>query len=547
MSDRPRTDVENRTQEGGAVRGSAGPAAADGRINADNGGRRSTHWLAPVLVALIGAFMAILDTSIVNVAIPTMMNVFGVDTVAVQWVATAYLLALGVVVPFSGWLGDRLGFKNLYILSMAVFVLGSLLCAAAPSLEFLIAARIVQAVGGGMIMPTTMAMVYRLVPRDRIGRAMGIFGIALLVAPALGPTLGGYLVEYVDWRWIFTINLPVGVVGILLSWSFLPDFSTTHPGRLDIGGSLTSSVALFSLLLALSKGADWGWGAEPTVLLLFTSAVSFVLFIYIELTAERPLLELRVFKYPSFMWANLLIVVSTVGMYAGLFYLPLFLQNIRGLGALETGLLLMPGALVSGMMMPIIGRLFDKIGPRPLVVTGVLLLAVTTYLFHNLSVVTATSTVVVWVMMRGVVMPLANMPAQTAALADIPDALVGRASAVTNIIGRVSGSFGIAVLTSILSTRQAIHRAGITWSIDSTSPEVSGTVAQISAALGGGTRGQGGAVAYLNGMVLQNSYVNAIDDVFLITAVFTLLALIPAFFLKRGSGSNRGPAAAAGE
>lgn len=504
---------------------------------------RTSHWLAPVLVGLIGAFMAILDTSIVNVAIPTMMNVFGVDTTAVQWVATAYLLALGVVVPFSGWLGDRIGLKNLYILAMGVFVLGSLLCAAAPSLQILIGARIVQALGGGMIMPTTMAMVYRLVPRDRIGRAMGIFGIALLVAPALGPTLGGYLVEYVDWRWIFTINLPVGVIGVLLSWSFLPAFESAHPGRLDIGGSLTSSAALFSLLLALSKGADWGWGAEPTVLLLFTSAVSFALFIYIELTAERPLLDLRVFKYPSFMWANILIVVTTVGMYAGLFYLPLFLQNIRGLGALQTGVLLMPGALVSGTMMPVIGRLYDRIGPRPLVVTGVLLLALTTYLFHNLSVVTATSTVVFWVMMRGVVMPLANMPAQTSALADIPDALIGRASAVTNIIGRVAGSFGIAVLTSILSTRQAMHRADINSALNAASPVVSGTVAKLSAALGGGIRGKGGAIAVLNGMVTQNSYVNAIDDVFLITAAFTLIALIPALLLKRGRNSG-GPAAA---
>ena len=502
------------------------------------------HWLVPVLVALIGAFMAILDTSIVNVAIPTMMSVFGVDTASVQWVATAYLLALGVVVPFSGWLGDRLGFKNLYILSMAVFVVGSLMCAVSWSLQILIVARVIQALGGGMIMPTTMAMVYRLVPRDRIGRAMGIFGIALLVAPALGPTLGGYLVEYVDWRWIFTINLPIGVIGILLSWSFLPEFSSAHPGRLDISGSVTSAVALFSLLLALSKGSDWGWGAEPTVMLFFISFVAFVLFIYVELTSENPLLELRVFKYPTFTWANLLIVVSTVGMYAGLFYLPLFLQNIRGLGALETGLLLMPGALVSGMMMPVIGRLYDKVGPRPLVIIGISLLALTTYFFHFLSVETATSTVIVWVMLRGVVMPLANMPAQTAALADIPDALVGRASAVTNIIGRVSGSFGIAVLTSILTTRQAVHRADISWSLTGSNPTLTATLAKLGAAFGGGSRGRGGAVAYVGGLVTQNSYVNAIDDVFLITAAFTIIALIPAFFLKRGTAPKRpGPAA----
>ena len=506
-------------------------------------GEAMSHWIGPVLVALVGAFMAILDSSIVNVALPTIMNVFGVDTSGVEWVATAYLLALGVVVPFSGWLGDRFGFKRLYMLSMAVFVVGSLLCTASWNINSLIVARVIQALGGGMIMPVTMAMVYRMVPRDRIGSAMGVFGIALLVAPALGPTLGGYLVEYVDWRWIFTINFPVGIVGILLSWFFLPEFTSKHPGRLDVAGAITSATALFCLLLALSKGSDWGWGAEPTVLLFFVSLVMLVLFVYLELTAEKPLLDLRVFKYSAFTMANLVIVVTTIGMYAGLFYLPLFLQNIRGLGAMQTGLLLMPGALVSGMMMPVVGKLYDKIGPRPLVVTGVLLLAFTTFLFHNLSVVTATSTVVFWVMIRGVVMPLANMPAQTSSLAEIPDEMIGRASAMTNIIGRVASSLGIAVLTSILSTRQALYGAAYGWSLNNANSALPTTVAQLGARMGGGAKGNSFALAFLVGRLSQQSYVSAIDDVFVITAAFTLLALIPSFFLKRARGGRMGPAA----
>ena len=188
-----------------------------------------------------------------------------------------------------------------------------------------------------MIMPTMMAMVFRIVPRDKIGGAMGVFGISLMVGPAIGPTLGGYLVEYVNWRWIFTINLPIGVVGILLAWFVLPDFKSKHPGKLDLGGAFSSGVMLFSLLLALSKGEDWGWTDERIVLLFAVSFFSFVLFLLIELTSKNPLLELRVFKYRSFMMANLLVVVTTVGMYAGIFYLPLFLQNVRGLGAMQTG------------------------------------------------------------------------------------------------------------------------------------------------------------------------------------------------------------------
>jgi EmrB/QacA subfamily drug resistance transporter len=504
------------------------------------------HWLAPVLVALIGAFMAILDTSIVNVAIPTIMTVFNAQTEAVQWVSTVYMLALGVVVPFSGWLGDRFGFKRLYILSMIVFVAGSLLCSASWSLNSLIFARVLQAAGGGMIMPTTMAMVFRMVPRDKFGMAMGVFGIALLVAPAIGPTLGGYLVEYVDWRWIFTINLPVGVIGVLLSLFVLPEFQSKHPGKLDIAGGAASAVGLFCLLLALSKGSDWGWGAEPTVLLLTISLFAFVLFVYIELTSENPLLDLRVFKYRSFAMANLIVAVTNIVMFSMLFFLPLFLQTFRGLGAMQTGLLMMPGALLSAVLMPVVGRLFDKVGPRPLAIAGILLLIFISYLFHSLSLGTATSTVMFWVLLRGMVMPLANTPAQTAAMVDIPTELVGRASAITNIISRVASSFGIAVLTSMLTTRQAVHSAQLSWTVTATNPTVTGMISRMSAAAGRGTRGRGVALAYIQGLAAQAGFVSAIDDVFLITAGLTVIALIPAFFLKKGArGLKPGGAPAA--
>ena len=516
-----------------------------GTADATHAGQAGYHWLAPVLVALIGAFMSILDSSIVNVAVPTIMNVFNAGPNSVQWVSTIYTLALGVVIPVSGWLGDRLGYKRLYMLSMGGFMAGSLLCTLAWDLNSLIVARVIQAAGGGMIMPTTMAMIYRMVPREKIGSGMGILGIALLVAPAIGPTLGGYLVEYVDWRWIFTINLPIGVIGIVLAWFVLPEFQSKHPGRLDIGGAVTAAAALFCLLLALSKGSDWGWEDEKTILLFFVSIVSFALFIYIELTSDNPLLDLRAFKYASFTLANLTIVVTTVGMFSGLFFLPLFLQSIRGMGAMETGLLMMPGALVSGALMPVTGRLFDRIGPRPLVIMGLLLLAFVTFLFRNLNLATAASTVMIWTMLRGITMPFAMIPAQTAAMVDIPTELIGRASALTNIISRVSSSFGIAVLTSMLTARQAVHGARLSWGLTAANPAVTSLLSRAGAAMGGGARGRGVALALVQGMIAKSSFVNAIDDVFIVTAAFTLIALVPALFLKKGTNrSSRGPAMA---
>jgi len=504
------------------------------------------HWMAPVLVALIGAFMSILDSSIVNVAVPTIMNVFNAGPSDVQWVSTIYLLAMGVVIPLSGWLGDKFGFKNLYIASLAVFVTGSLLCGLSWDLNSLIVARVFQAFGGGMIMPTMMAMVFRIVPRKNIGGAMGVFGISLMMGPAIGPTLGGYLVEYVNWRWIFTINLPIGVVGILLAWFVLPEFQSKHPGKLDLGGAFSSAIALFSILLALSKGEEWGWTDERIVILFAISFFSLILFVYLEFTTKNPLLELRVFKYRSFLLANLLVVVTTVGMYAGIFYLPLFLQSVRGLGAMQTGLLLMPGAIASGLMMPITGKLYDKIGARPLALFGVALLAVLTFAFHNLNLATATGTIVLWVTLRGGVMAFANMPAQTAALVDVPTELVGRASSITNIIRSVAGSFGLAVLTSILTMRQAVHGARLTWTLVPSDPIVSSTISHIASAFGGGARGHGVALAYLKGVITQTSFINGVDDVFVAAAAFTVMALIPAVLLKRSSapaGAQRAPLA----
>jgi EmrB/QacA subfamily drug resistance transporter len=530
-------DQKDTRQDFPAQRG-ANPAPAI--ENAAQAGQAGYHWLAPVLVALIGAFMSILDTSIVNVATPTMMNVFNADPNSIQWVSTIYMLALGVVIPLSGWLGDLLGFKRLYILSMATFVAGSLLCALAWDLNSLIGARVIQAIGGGMIMPTTMAMIYRMVPRDKIGSGMGIFGIALLVAPAIGPTLGGYLVEYVDWRWIFTINLPIGVIGMLLALFILPEFQSKHPGKLDIGGAVTSATALFCLLLALTKGSDWGWTDEKTLLLFCVSFFSFVLFIYLELTSTNPLLDLRVFKYPSFTLANLTIIVTMIGMFSGLFFLPLFLQSIRGIGAMETGLLMMPGALLSGLMMPIIGRLFDKIGARPLVILGLLTMAFITFLYRNLNLATATSTIMLWTMFRGLVMPLANMPAQTAAMVDIPTEMIGRASAITNIIGRVASSFGIAVLTSMLTRRQTIHAARLTWEVTPANSTAMGFIQHAGAYMGGGAHGKSMALAYIWGLIEKTSFVTAIDEVFIVTAAFTLIALVPAFFLKRSKPAAAG-------
>lgn len=490
------------------------------------------NWQLATAVMLIGGFMAILDSSIVNVAIPSMMTDLGSTLTQIQWVTTVYMLTLGVIVPTSGWLGDYLGFKRLYVYSLAVFTIGSALCSFSWSENILIAARVVQALGGGMIMPTMMAMIYQVVPREKIGSAMGIFGLTMLVAPAIGPTLGGYLVEYVNWRWIFTINIPVGIIGTFLAARVLPEFKIKGADKFDMWGFLTSSSGLFCLLLALSQGQDWGWTSEPIVLLLYGAVGLLGLFVYHELTTEAPLLDLRVFKYPVFTLGNLMLVVITIGLFGGLFFIPFFLQSVRGMGALDVGLLMLPPALVSAVMLPIAGRMYDKVGPIPSVSVGTLLVAGGTFLFTRIDINTSLSTIVVWNMVRSLGMGLTMMPLQTTIMSVLPPDQVGRGSAITNIISRVASSLGLAILTLILNNRVAYHQAYLIWTASGSN------LSSLMANSGNNSS----LVSYLLQMNIGTmSFVQALNEMFFVTAAVSLLAFFPVFFLPRGKqGGKKG-------
>jgi EmrB/QacA subfamily drug resistance transporter len=473
--------------------------------------KNKQHWVLPVLIVMIGGFMSILDSSIVNVAISTMMDVFHASASQIEWVVTVYMLALGVVIPFSGWAGDKFGYKNLYIFSLIMFTFGSLLCTLSWSVGTLIIARIIQALGGGLLMPILMTVVKKIVPEGSFGTAMGIVGVALLIAPALGPTVGGYLVEYVGWKWIFTINIPIGIIGLVLAFFFLPKFEKTTVNRLDIGGAATIVVMLFSLLLALSKGGDWGWTSLLTLSLLLLSLLTFCIFIILELRISSPLLNLRIFKHRNFSFANITTMITTVGLFSGIFFVPLFLQNIKGLGALETGLIMLPGALASGLLMPIVGKLFDRFGAKPLAIFGILSLSITTYLLHNIDVTTSNTQIIFWMIIRGVGMSFAAVSAQAASLDSVSKREVGDASAISNIISRVSGSLGIAILTTILTSRITSHAKTISVQLASAGADIASQTSQIQ------------AMAFVKGL----------DDIFMIASILTLVGLIPAMFLKK--------------
>jgi len=432
-----------------AVSSNGGPARRVGSGSASPTGTvvpPAAGWGLPLAVLVAGMFMSVLDTSIVNVAIPAIQTEFGGTTDQVQWVVTGYTLTLGVVVPTTAWLGDRFGLTRVYNLALLAFATGSALCGLAWDLNSLVAFRIFQAIPGGILPVITLSILYRIVPREKLGAAMGLYGLGVVGAPAIGPTLGGYLVEYENWRLIFFINVPIGILGALAAVLVLQRLPRVAGRPFDVLGFLSVGGGLFALLLATSQGESWGWYSYRILGLITYSVLSLALFVVIELEVADPLLDIRIFRYWPFVNSLLLISVLSVALLGVLFYIPQFLQVAQGWGALDSGLTLLPQALVMAVLMPLAGRVYDRIGPRWPAVIGLSLTACAIYLLHTLTLDTSREHVMWLLVMYGAGLGVAMMPIMTAGIAAIPVAQSNIASAFNNVVRNVSGALGIAVL-----------------------------------------------------------------------------------------------------
>jgi len=503
-----------------------GPADSAGRA------RRSGGWGIPLAVLIVGMFMSILDTSIVNVAIPTIQKEFGTTTEDIQWITTAYTLCLGIVVPATAWLGDRVGLKQIYLISLVAFSVASALCGMAWDLNSMVFFRILQAIPGGIIPVTCLTTLYRIVPKERIGTAMGLYGLGIVVAPAVGPTLGGYLVEYVDWRLIFYINVPIGVVGTLLAVAALPSFPRVLGRSFDLPGFVAIASGLFALLLAVSKGQDWGWTGYRVLMLLAYGVISLALFVVIELEVAQPLLDVRIFRYWPFVNSLILITVNSIGLFSALFYVPLFLQEGQGMQAFATGLLLLPPAMVMLVMMPIAGRLFDLIGPRIPAVTGLVINGIGTLMLCGINADVTRKEVILWMMLRSLGIGLSMMPIMTGGISALPPEAVGFGSAFNNVVQRVSAAFGLAALTAIASRHQAqtlADRSGLLHLGANADGRLTGMANQ-------GALGLYPLMQQLQLRALAESY----SDVFLIVGVLTLSGAVLALFLRHGAVRSGG-------
>lgn len=514
-----------------------GPGAPGGGPPGTGGAPSGKIPMAALMTLVIGAFMAILDGSIVNVALPRMMSIFGSTADQIQWVMTGYLLTSGVVVPVTGYLSDKYGSKNLYIFSLSLFTVGSAICGLAWSTNSLVVARVFQAIGGGMIMPVSMAMIYFIVPRDKIGMALGIWGIAAMAAPSIGPTLGGYLVDHFSWQWIFTINIPVGIAAVFLAMVVLEETPRKADLKPDYPGSFLSVAGCFALLLALSEGQDKGWSSLYIVDLFIFAGFTLALFVIWELITPNPLLDIRLLKNKTFSASLLALSIITIGMFSVIFLMPLFAQSIQGYTPMQTGLMLMPMAITMGIMMPISGRLFDKIGALPLCLVGVTITAITTYQLHSITYDISFGEMQWLLVKRAFGLGLCMMPLTTAGMNTVPHFLIGRASALSNLVRQISASFGIAFLTYVMLHRQEYH---VTWLADTVnwgSPAAVRALQQLQGIFSqtgmGPQAGAQGATAVLYSLVKREAFISGITDAFIVSTMIVAVAIPLVFFLSK--------------
>jgi EmrB/QacA subfamily drug resistance transporter len=410
----------------------------------------ASKWKVLISV-MFGVFMIILDSTIVNIAFPTLRLEFGASLTQAQWVLSIYVLALGVTTPVSGFLADRFGIKRVYLLGLGIFVFGSFLCGVAPSLGLLVAARALQGFGGGISQPLGPAQLYRAFPPREQGTALGLFGIALVVAPALGPILGGWLVGIGLWRLIFFVNVPIGILGVFLGSRFLPDHRVDRRPVFDPLGLVTAVVGFGLVLVAASIAENFGWLGTFTLLAFGVGLVVLALHAIIELyVAKEPMMIFRLFANPVFLNASLVGYIATVALFGAEFLMPVYLISFRGRTALEAGVILLGVAATSAFATPLAGRLFDKIGPRAIMVVGFSVLCVNTWQMAQIQASTPIPYIVFLLALRGLAIGLTLQTSFVTALSSVPLNVLPRGSSLLNSTRFVVQAVSVAVLATIL-------------------------------------------------------------------------------------------------
>jgi EmrB/QacA subfamily drug resistance transporter len=460
-----------------------------------------------VFAVFFGNFMAALSTTTINVALPVFMDDFNAPLNTVQWMMSGFMLATGVIAPVIGFIGDKLSYKRLYVYALGGFTLTSLLCIFAWNMESLIAFRILQGLFSGIIMPTTMTIIYQVIPKEKQASAISLWTVSAMLAPAFGPTLGGWLTESYGWKALFLMNIPIGIIAMIVTQRFIPYYRLGKGLSLDFVGFLTVIIGTSSLLTSFSQSHSWGWTSWKTMLLMLVGIIMIAYFVMRSLKSNEPLLNLRLFKIPRFTYSLILNCTITISLYAGTFLIPIYLQKIQHESTLHTGLVMLPGTLAMALVSSLVGKVYNKVGPFRLVLSGVILMGVSTWALSRLSMASGTIFIVTWIAIRYVGIAMSNMPVTNSGMSAIPSQSSGQASALMNWIRQGTAALSVSLFSTILSSRTLSYM------------------------------GQSGAN---DSQAASRALSLSIQDVFIIGTILVAIAVPLTFFLRKKSHSAGG-------
>ncbi len=470
-----------------------------------------------IAVLMIGAFISFLNNTLLNIALPSIMKDLNIEAATVQWLTTGFMLVNGVLIPISAYLIQKFTVRHIFLAAMGLFTAGTILAGFAHVFPILLAGRMLQAAGSAILMPLLMNVMLVSFPIEKRGAAMGVFGLILMFAPAIGPTLSGWIIEHYDWRMLFHFITPIAIVVILLGIFLLRDKKEKVNIRLDFLSVSLSTIGFAGILYGFSSAGSKGWDSPQVYGTIIIGIISLLVFILRQLKQEEPLLNFRVYKYPMFALSSVISMALNMALFSGMLLLPIYVQNLRGISPMDAGLLLMPGAILMAFMSPLTGKLFDKIGGRILAVIGLAIMVITTYGFSKLTLQTTYMHLIMLYSIRSVGMAMVMMPVSTNGLNQLPRRFYPHGTAMNNTLNQVAGAIGTALMVTIMSNHAASQAKVLG------AEAMKKMTAQPTAA----------AVAEMKQHIMMQATLDGINYSFLISTFIAGIAFVLAFFIKR--------------
>ncbi|HDJ4903826.1 TPA: DHA2 family efflux MFS transporter permease subunit [Staphylococcus aureus] len=482
-----------------------------------------------ILAALLfGMFIAILNQTLLNVALPKINTEFNISASTGQWLMTGFMLVNGILIPITAYLFNKYSYRKLFLVALVLFTIGSLICAISMNFPIMMVGRVLQAIGAGVLMPLGSIVIITIYPPEKRGAAMGTMGIAMILAPAIGPTLSGYIVQNYHWNVMFYGMFIIGIIAILVGFVWFKLYQYTTNPKADIPGIIFSTIGFGALLYGFSEAGNKGWGSVEIETMFAIGIIFIILFVIRELRMKAPMLNLEVLKFPTFTLTTIINMVVMLSLYGGIILLPIYLQNLRGFSALDSGLLLLPGSLIMGLLGPFAGKLLDTIGLKPLAIFGIAVMTYATWELTKLNMDTPYMTIMGIYVLRSFGMAFIMMPMVTAAINALPGRLASHGNAFLNTMRQLAGSIGTAILVTVMTTQTTQHLSAFGEELDKTNPVVQDHMRELASQYGG----QEGAMKVLLQFVNKLATVEGINDAFIVATIFSIIALILCLFLQ---------------